>query len=124
VADVAFLAAAAACSLAAAAGALHAPGAELPAPGSGPHSTGSGHAAALLPGSVFASPADIVASSRVLQAVLLLATVPCQHVFARTLPRCFTPGEAGIILQVGSALGGPPKVKESRLVYCHLVAQY
>eukprot|EP00198_Chlamydomonas_reinhardtii_P014488 XP_022234940.1 LOW QUALITY PROTEIN: predicted protein [Chlamydomonas reinhardtii] len=53
----------------------------------------------LLPGSVFAAPRDITASAWVLGLALLAATAPALDQLARRLPRSFTPGEAGVLLQ-------------------------
>ncbi|EFJ53081.1 hypothetical protein VOLCADRAFT_102705 [Volvox carteri f. nagariensis] len=53
----------------------------------------------LLPGSVFELPHDITASAWALQGALLLATVPFLDHIAAALPRSFTPGEVGILVQ-------------------------
>lgn len=60
----------------------------------------------LLPGSVFEAPADICAAAGMLQAALLLGTMPCLTYLVTSLPRSFTPGEAGVLLQALLALGG------------------
>ncbi|KAG2439482.1 hypothetical protein HXX76_004836 [Chlamydomonas incerta] len=58
----------------------------------------------LLPGSVFGAPRDIAASAGALQAALLAATAPALDHLAADLPRSFTPGEAGVLLQALLAL--------------------
>ncbi|KXZ52339.1 hypothetical protein GPECTOR_10g971 [Gonium pectorale] len=58
----------------------------------------------LLPGSVFELARDIKASAWAVQAALLLAAVPALDHLLSALPQCFTPGEAGILLQALAAL--------------------